>query len=330
MNRFLTCAFAIVWLAIAGFATQTDLVQNYKVAEHPVEGAWNFEVNGKNVICHSTQPMDGKPSDAEYAVIVIHGAGGGRTNPTQSMAEVIGKSPIKGKTIVLGPRFSEIGVVAQGEEANAHIWDEGWKGGMDSTTTGLSSFDVIDQLYLYLGDRVKFPKLKRIILAGHSAGGQFTCRYIAVGKLPQTKGISHAFIIANPSTYLYIDARRPVADGTFAEVAPELNIWFFGMGSSPRYAAGITPEAALANYCARNTLFLCGDRDCQRGGGLAVGSAADAQGQNRFERFKNFSRYVKLFPEWAKSCCFLPVPSVGHSEFGCYKHPAVLKIISGK
>lgn len=330
MNRFLTCAFVLAWLAVAGFATQANLVQIYKVAEHPVEGAWNFEINGKNVICHSTQPMDGKPSDAEYAVIVIHGAGGGRTNPTKHMAEVISKSPIRDRAIVIGPRFPELGMVSQGEEATVHIWDEGWRGGMDSTATGLSSFDVIDQLYLYLGDRAKFPKLKRIILAGHSAGGQFTCRYIAVGKLPKAAGISHAFIIANPSTYLYIDARRPLADGTFAEVAPELNIWFFGMGSSPRYAAEITPEAALANYCSRNTLFLCGDKDTHRGGGLAMGPEADAQGQNRFERFKNFSRYVKLFPEWAKSSFFLHVPGVGHSEFGCYKHPNVLKIIEGK
>jgi pimeloyl-ACP methyl ester carboxylesterase len=44
-------------------------------------------------------------------------------------------------------------------------------------TKNVSSFRVYDDLFAWLADRSRFPALKRIVLAGHSGGGQVVQRY---------------------------------------------------------------------------------------------------------------------------------------------------------
>ena len=91
------------------------------------------------------------------------------------------------------------------------------------TDKRLSSFAVADRLLAELSDAKRFPNLRRIVLAGHSAGGQFVNRYVAVGRLGESgagpaRRLEYRFLVANPSSYLYLDGRRPVAGGDRFEV----------------------------------------------------------------------------------------------------------------
>src|SRR5262249_51528255 len=65
--------------------------------------------------------------------------------------------------------------------------------------------------------REAFPNLKLIVVTGHSAGGQFTHRYAAATHVEKQIRIPMRYVVANPSTYLYLDETRLRASATCAE-----------------------------------------------------------------------------------------------------------------
>ena len=57
--------------------------------------------------------------------------------------------------------------------------------------------------------------MKKITIIGHSAGGQFVSRYVSMTPMPKISSTyKFNFIIMNPSTYMYLDDRRPVKTET--------------------------------------------------------------------------------------------------------------------
>ena len=47
-------------------------------------------------------------------------------------------------------------------------------------------------------------------MSGHSAGGQFVTRYQMANRVHDTLGVPVRYVVANPSSYAYPDALRPV------------------------------------------------------------------------------------------------------------------------
>lgn len=115
-------------------------------------------------------------------------------------------------------------------EPNEVYWSsDGWKQGDRSLVSpNISSFEVTD---LIIKNLIKvFPALQQVIVTGHSAGGQFTQRYaIGTGVEDEIKPIPVEFVVANPSSYLYLDATRPNWAGLFIQGGkyPE-----YGLGAS--------------------------------------------------------------------------------------------------
>lgn len=76
----------------------------------------------------------------------------------------------------------------------------------------VSSFDVIDHMLSVLTNKDLFPKMEKISFTGHSAGGQMVQRYAVMSILAALwdydDSIDVEFIIANPSSYTYLDDRR--------------------------------------------------------------------------------------------------------------------------
>ena len=74
---------------------------------------------------------------------------------------------------------------------------------------GLSSFEVIDRL---IEAAVKLnPGIRRILILGHSAGAQFIVRFAATNgrhELLEQQGISIRYVVANSSSYPYLDQTR--------------------------------------------------------------------------------------------------------------------------
>jgi hypothetical protein len=138
---------------------------------------------------------------------VVHGSDrddAGNFARIMAAARVSGKGPA---TLVIAPRFK---TADDQPAADEHVWtSDGWPSGDLShdgkdAASRLSSFAVLDRLFAELSDTTRFPGLRRIVLVGHSAGGQLVNRYAAVGRLGEAaEGASgrleYRFVIANPS-----------------------------------------------------------------------------------------------------------------------------------
>lgn len=91
-------------------------------------------------------------------------------------------------------------------------------GNKAATSTTFSSYSVIDQLVTrHLRDRRKFPALKMIVVAGHSAGGQLAQRWaLLTNAIPENDNNDNSTlrrlhirtVVANPKSYAYLDHRR--------------------------------------------------------------------------------------------------------------------------
>ena len=106
-------------------------------------------------------------------------------------------------------------------------------------------------------------------------GGQLIQRYSIVGGGPSARtGLSVSYVVANPSTYLWLDDKRPGVQ------SPDQNKYKYGLDGMREALAIYEPaqhDAAelWTRYAARTVHYLHGDADNGKGDGRA---AAMAQG----------------------------------------------------
>jgi hypothetical protein len=160
--------------------------------------------------------------------------------------------------------------------------------------------------------------MQRVVIIGHSSGGQFVNRYAAGGAGCPDPAVAVRYVVMNPSSYLYLSALRPSASGEFetpgaADTCPEYDEYKYGLHDLNSYMAGVGVEAIRENLFTRDTYYLAGEEDTSNDGNLDVTCSGILQGENRFERFRGYRSYAGLFAEWTGSI-FLSVPDVGHSS----------------
>lgn len=182
-----------------------------------------------------------------------------------------------------------------------------WRYGANALNTNISSYAVLDDMVLHLqADTVRFPRLRRIVVAGHSAGGQYTQRWALLTPVlqPVQHRASVRIVVANPRSYAYLDARRFLANGTFgvpdaADIAacPDYDEWEWGLSSQSSNATLQVPykETAIAmaggvaavvdRYRTRSVVYLSGGLDTLPQDDTC---RAQLQGQHRRERSARF------------------------------------------
>lgn len=286
------------------------------------------------------------------AVILIHGA---RRNGDDYFRTLLAAAAVAGRlsdAILVAPLFRgrEGTSCKDAYEPGELTWPcDGWKGG-EAATNGeaaepLYSFDAVDRMIALLADRAKFPALAQIVVAGHSAGGQFVHRYAAANRAEAASTAPVSYVVANPSSYLYLDERRLprlntcLANGTCSnafrpywdrENCTAYNHWKYGLEERTGYAAPIADAALRAQLIARRVTYLLGDLDRIETSDLDMTCPAMAQGPNRRERGLNYWNYVRSL---YKSKHELSVVSgCGHSATCVYASPqgAALLFPSGR
>jgi hypothetical protein len=188
------------------------------------------------------------------AVIVIHGTERNARDYLGYLADL--------DTLVIAPQFQE--------RPPGLYWSSGWKeGNRSQDAQRVSSFEVVDRMV---------EMFHGIALVGHSAGGQFVTRYAAGTRL---QGLT--FIVANPSSYMYLDTTRPVAG-----YCPDFNEYKYGLENPNLYmSAGVAPD-----YPDRNVIYLLGNRDTRADANLDTSCEAKRQGRYRYDRGLNFYRHL--------------------------------------
>jgi pimeloyl-ACP methyl ester carboxylesterase len=218
-------------------------------------------------------------------------------------------------TLVIAPQFVEKSEIADAAvRPDTLYWDSKWPGGSDAVApAAISTYDVFDAMIARLSDANRFPKLREIIIAGHSAGGQIVQRYAVVGNAPELDAgarVPVRLIVSNPSSYFYFSDWRPFPPGGCSDY----NAWRYGLRDAPRYVRGTASELE-ARYVRRRVVYLMGTADTNaKENDLDRSCGGEAQGRYRFERAKYYLAYIaRLYPQ-GTSQRYAFVRNVGHDN----------------
>src|SRR6202011_4800967 len=75
---------------------------------------------------------------------------------------------------------------------------ESWRSGAVAVNNErLTSFDFTDEILRKLARKDFFPNLKSIVVAGHSAGGQYVARYVMANEVHETLGVPITYVVSN-------------------------------------------------------------------------------------------------------------------------------------
>lgn len=277
--------------------------------------------DGKYVTFHQSHSLAKRHEQIEQAVIVIHGT---LRNPGPYHDRVVQAAAIskaQDSTLVIAPGFHTEAEIQEGE----YFWSSGgWKQG-DLAQNGrgetkVSSFDVVDRLVHLAIGKGNFPNLKRLAVVGHSAGGQFVNRYASVADLSGCGEVDLSFVVMNPSSYMYLDDRRPVEGGfrTHDQLSPRFpgyDRYRYGLSELNTAMRRIGPKQIKDNIATRRCYYFGGVEDT-KDKYLDMSPGAMAQGRNRFARFDGYKRYVAAYTDkrWADNSIFIAVEGVGHSS----------------
>jgi pimeloyl-ACP methyl ester carboxylesterase len=228
-------------------------------------------------------------------------------------------------------------------QANEVVWPnrgDTWRsGGMSTSNPTLSAFDFMDEIVRRLADKKTFPNLTQIVIAGHSAGGQYVTRYEMANKVHGTAGVRISYVVANPSTYAWPAAVRPLptgdanpegadkealgpngekvhADFTYGPFdstkAPNYNRWPAGLENRAGYTAQTSDEQLRKQLVERPTTYLFGQVDVLPLGGFDSSPVGMSQGPTRRARGEAFFKYVTE-TMGAKHQAII-VPECGHND----------------
>jgi hypothetical protein len=256
---------------------------------------------------------------------------------------------------VIAPAFHSAGKGCDDRLAPGEV---SWSCGGDSWRSGgaalsdpvLTSFDLMDSILTGLADKTTFPNLRAIVVAGHSAGGQFVSRYEMANRVHENLRVPVTYVVANPSSYAWPDATRVRPEGDAAPAAaaqawkeeephtnftfgafdaakvPEYDKWPYGLeGRTGGYTARMGDEQLRRQLAARPTTYLFGQVDVLPLGGFDASPQAMAQGPTRRARGEAFVKYLK--DHLGGDPKVLIVPECGHNDRCVYTTDAVLKVI---
>lgn len=259
------------------------------------------------------------------ALIIVHGRLRNAQTYLQSGEDAAEQAGQAANTLVIAPQFLNASDIKRNPLDNQVLHWNGndWMAGAPSVGPGqISAYGALDQIIKHLGNRKLFPALKEIVVAGHSGGGQVVQRFALTGHdhpTLQTEGISLRYVVANPSSYAYFTAQRPVKFDTAS--CPGFNDWKYGMQNLPAYAKGQGAEQLEQAYVSRDITYLLGQQDTDPNHpALDKSCAAETQGAYRLIRGHNYFDYLKQrHPQLRHK--LVEVPGVGHNGDGMFTSP---------
>ena len=280
-----------------------------------------------------THSLDKEDRKIHTAIIIIHGTTRNHSSNFETMISAVQEEGASLDDImVIAPKFQ---IAEDTPTANEPFWtNSGWKKGHLSVTDSkprprVSSYGAIDKIIEILSIKSRFPSMKEIVVTGHSAGGQVAHRFAAGSQVEGTiEHINIRYIVANPSTYLYLGPERLI-DGTFSSPirseCPEYDYWHYGLKNLNTYMRSISLAQVEQNLLDRDVTILIGDQDLGSNQ-LDVSCGANLQGGNRFSRGQNLVSYMdSLFP--TNNHTEKIVPGISHSGKGMYTSPEGLSVL---
>ncbi len=323
---------------------------------------WVTIGNGpERLLVYRTFPLETKNTQITRIVIVIHGAGRDADNYFRHTTAAAFLAGSLENTLVISPRYASNNEGCADKLAEKEVnWPCGgaarWTaGGASVNNPAITSFGVIDQMLQKFASKKTFPNLSAIVLTGHSAGGQFVNRYQMSNQVHETLGVPVTYIVANPSSYAYLDAVRPSvtalnanlqalppgyvsamperAPGPFIQFSGRRDCttyddWPYGIQKRVGYTANETVDQLKKQMASRPAVYLLGGYDILPLFGFDSSCSAMAQGPTRLARGLAYKRYAteRL---GAKHDAVI-VPACGHNGRCMFTDNAALELLFGK
>ena len=296
------------------------------------------------VMVYRNHPVDVRNDAITHALVVIHGLGRNADNYYRYALAAGSRAGDLDKTLIIAPRFASNqgrncrDSLAQDELNWVCAGPASWRsGGASVNRNDITSFDVLDEILQRLARREVFPNLKAVVLAGHSAGGQYVTRYDFSNGIHEKLPFRLTYVVANPSSYTYLDSLRPTASAVvsghpagaqgytpgpglppapFAEFGDAqgcagYNAWPYGLERRVGYAARIADEELKRRLAARPVTYLLGELDVLPLYSFDASCSAMAQGPSRLARGLAYAKYVN--EKLAARHRVLVVPACGHN-----------------
>ena len=333
------------------------------VAEPRCTAFVTFKGGPARSLVYTTYPLDTPNPNIRRALVMVHGTLRNPDHYFRTATTAAFLADALRDTIVIAPRMASAeGSCHDKLDANEVSWSCGgdsWRsGGVSPTNKELTSFDFVDEILRRLADKRTFPNMQAIVVAGHSAGGQFVARYEMANKVHDALGVPVSYVVANPSSYAWPDPTRPLPvqdataenaglgwktetphtgfeygpyqpNGTCANSAQTYDRWPFGLEQrTSGYTAGMPDEQLKKQLISRPTTYLLSQVDTLPLGGFDSSCNAMAQGPTRRARGEAYVKFVneKLGAKHAVQI----VPECGHNDRCVYTTDDVLPVIFPK
>ncbi len=306
-------------------------------------------------LVYRTYPLTVRNDRIHRALVMVHGT---LRNPDRYFRTATTAAFLAGAlddTVVIAPRIASADgrchdALAPNEVSWACGGDSWRSGGVAASDKSLTSFDFMDAILRELADKRIFPNLTAIVIAGHSAGGQFVARYAMANRIHETLGVAVTYVVANPSSYAWPDATRPLPAGDGAPAnavlgwkteaphtdfsygafdasgCPNYDLWPYGIEQrTSGYTVGESDAQLKKQLASRPTTYLLSQVDTLPLGGFDSSCRAMAQGATRRARGEAFVRYVNEHLGGAQHVQI--VPECGHNDRCVYTTDEVLPVI---
>ncbi len=303
------CSLALLGL---GLLVSTESIHAATPCVTPTENCTEWVSLGKGAsrsTVYRTFSLSTPNPGIRHALIMVHGTNRNADHYFATATSAAFLAQRLQDTEVISPSFRSADPgCADKLESNEVSWScrgDSWRsGGVATSDKTLTSFDFVDELLHQLANKKIFPNLISVVIAGHSAGGQFVSRYEMANRVHDSLGIQISYIVANPSSYAWPDATRvlPSGDGapeqaalgwqteaphsnfTFGPFdgasAPGYDKWPYGLEQrTSGYTAGITDDQLKKQLASRPTTYVLSQVDTLPLGGFDGSPSAMAQGQ---------------------------------------------------
>ncbi len=303
---------------------------------------------------YRTYSLETRNDGIRRALVMVHGTNRNADHyfTTATTAAFLGGA--LDDTVVISPRLTACNDKLEPNEVGWSCNGDSWRsGGVAATHPDLTSFDFMDEIVRKLANKSVFPNLRAIVVAGHSAGGQFVARYQMSNRVHDSVATPISYVVANPSSYAWPSATRPLpvddaapdnakaawntdkphtnfSYGPFdASVCQNYDRWPAGLQNrTAGYTAKTSDDQLKRQLVSRPTTYLLGQVDTLPLGGFDSSCPAMAQGATRRARGEAFVKYVD--EQLGAKHAIQIVPECGHNDRCVYTTDAVLPVIFPK
>jgi hypothetical protein len=145
-----------------------------------------------------------------------------------------------------------------------------------------------------------WPNLQKIVVTGHSAGGQVVGRYAMATQIPQAASIR--FVPLNPSSWAYLVPQRPVSGSTTSFTTPSSKCggsydeWKYGLaGDFNSYVGAVGATRIREQFGTREVVYFLGTQDDNPyDSDLDTSCEAMRQGPHRLARGQAYFNHLRL------------------------------------